>query len=402
MHALPTGATTMPAPRAVELADTTLAAGLMLAFAARTGLSSATTEPRRYLWTDAFAVCNCLALGRGADADAQAFRALAAQLVEQVHHVLGHHRPDDVRQGWISGLPDAAGEAQPTVGGLRIGKPLPERDPRQPYDAELEWERDGQYFHYLTRWMHALDQFAHASGHPDAERWACELAQAAVVGFSRPTHGARLVWKMSIDLSHAAVASSGQHDALDGLVTCLQLQARRDAAVGGPELTDVIAQLAAWAGAGDWRTDDPLGLGGLLADAWRLMQLPSTTTTTTTTVSPLLERMLDAAGAGLDACARQRPWQRPPSQRLAFRELGLAIGLQAVGRMQASLPGRADATALQPRLRALSRHAALAADINACWREPAAQRSATWRAHEDINAVMLATSLVPSGYLDLA
>lgn len=385
----------MSALRAAEPADIRLAAELMLAFAARTGLSSATAEPRRYLWTDAFAVCNCLALAR--DSDAGTFEGLAARLVDQVHHVLGHHRPDDARQGWISGLPDAAGEAQPTVGGLRIGKPLPERGPRQPYDAELEWERDGQYFHYLTRWMHALDQFAHASGHPDAERWACELAQAAVVGFSRPTHGARLVWKMNIDLSHAEVASTGQHDALDGLVTCLQLQSRRAAAVGGPDLEDAIAQLAAWAGAGDWRTDDPLGLGGLLADAWRLMQLPSTAAT----LSPLLERMLDAASAGLAAYARQRPWQRPLSQRLAFRELGLAIGLQAVGRMQAAAPGTAHA-AMEPRLQVLSRHAGLAADINGSWRDPAARQSATWRAHEDINAVMLATSLLPSGYLDLA
>jgi hypothetical protein len=385
---------TMSALPTVEPVDSTLAAELMRAFAERTGLSSPTVEPRRYLWTDAFAVCNCLALAQGADAGT--FQSLAAGLVDQVHHVLGHHRPDDARQGWISGLPDAAGEAQPTIGGLRIGKPLPERGAREAYDAELEWERDGQYFHYLTRWMHALDQFAHASGHPDAERWACELAQAAVVGFSRPTHGARLVWKMSIDLGHAEVASSGQHDALDGLVTCLQLQSRRDPAVGGPELGDAIARLAAWAGAGDWRTDDPLGLGGLLADAWRLMQLPSTAAS-----PPLLERMLDATSAGLSAYARQRPWQRPLSQRLAFRELGLAIGLQAVGRMQAAAPGRADAGALEPRLQAVSRHVALAADINATWREPAARTVATWRAHEDINAVMLATSLVPSGYLDL-
>jgi hypothetical protein len=42
------------------------------------------------------------------------------------------------------------------VGGLRIGKPLKERGANEPIDESLEWDRDGQYFHYLTKWMHAL------------------------------------------------------------------------------------------------------------------------------------------------------------------------------------------------------------------------------------------------------
>jgi hypothetical protein len=49
-------------------------------------------------------------------------------------------------------------ETHPTRGGLRIGKQLPERRPGEPYDPQVEWDRDGQYFHYLTKWMHALDQ----------------------------------------------------------------------------------------------------------------------------------------------------------------------------------------------------------------------------------------------------
>jgi hypothetical protein len=35
------------------------------------------------------------------------------RLVDQVHHVLGRHWPDDPRTGWVSGLPAEAGEAQP-------------------------------------------------------------------------------------------------------------------------------------------------------------------------------------------------------------------------------------------------------------------------------------------------
>jgi hypothetical protein len=37
---------------------------IMLEFAERTGLTASRNPPRRYLWTDAFAVCNFLELHR--------------------------------------------------------------------------------------------------------------------------------------------------------------------------------------------------------------------------------------------------------------------------------------------------------------------------------------------------
>ena len=71
---------------------TTFVRDLMKDFAERTGLVGE-GAPTRYLWTDAFAVCNFLGLEqRTGDA---AYRALALRLVDQVHHVLGRHRPDD-------------------------------------------------------------------------------------------------------------------------------------------------------------------------------------------------------------------------------------------------------------------------------------------------------------------
>jgi hypothetical protein len=368
---------------------------LMSAFAARTGLASEVV-PTRYLWTDAFAVCNFLALAGKTDRDR--FLAHAARLVEQVHHVLGRHRPDDARHGWISGLPEDAGEAHPTAGGLRIGKPLPERDTRQPTDPALEWERDGQYFHYLTRWMHALDQFAHATGDADAERWACELALAAHAAFHVRAGGAnRLVWKMSIDLSRPLVSMMGQHDPLDGLITCLQLQARRDPA-RDPDLGAHIRDLAAMVVGRDWRTDDPLGLGGLLADAWRLAQLPGRTSARRQLVATLLEAAVD----GLGAYQQQRPLQHPRARRLAFRELGLAIGLHAVARLRShAFAEDAPDSAVSKALATLDGALPLADAIETDWREPASQRTPSWLAHEDINAVMLATALLPAGYLDL-
>jgi len=97
------------------------ASTLMLSFAQRTGLDS-DRPPRRYLWTDAFAVCNYLGLARATGE--QRYKELALRLIDQVHHVLGRYRDDDPRSGWISGLSAEDGETHPTRGGLRIGKQL--------------------------------------------------------------------------------------------------------------------------------------------------------------------------------------------------------------------------------------------------------------------------------------
>lgn len=95
---------------------------LMDRFLRDTGVTS-DASPRRYLWTDAFAVCNLLGLGEP---------DLARRLVSQVHETLGRHRDDDPRDGWISGLDEEEGRRHPTAGGLRIGKKLPERGPNEP------------------------------------------------------------------------------------------------------------------------------------------------------------------------------------------------------------------------------------------------------------------------------
>ena len=74
--------------------------------------------------------------------------------------MLGRYRDDEKHSGWISGLDEQAGSHHPTAGGLRIGKPLKERGVNEALDEALEWDRDGQYFHYLTKWIHALCQTA--------------------------------------------------------------------------------------------------------------------------------------------------------------------------------------------------------------------------------------------------
>ena len=170
----------MENPRVAE------AARLMTAFAERTGLDPE-GPGKRYLWTDAFAVCNFVGLAEVTGEER--YRGLAVRLVDRVHHTLGRHRADDSRKGWLSGLDDRRAEEHPTLGGLRIGKELPERRPQDPFDERLEWDRDGQYFHYLTRWMHALDVVARATREPRFNRWGRELAAAAHDGFTSDPQG---------------------------------------------------------------------------------------------------------------------------------------------------------------------------------------------------------------------
>jgi hypothetical protein len=375
------------------------AAAIMLAFAERTGLTSQRPE-RRYLWTDAFAVCNYLGLAR-ATGQAQ-YAELALKLVEHVHHSLGRHRPDDPRTGWISGLDGQQGEAHPTQGGLRIGKQLAERKPDEPLDVELEWERDGQYFHYLTKWMHALDQATRSTGQPVFNVWARELAQTAHRAFVYPISGGgrRMYWKMSIDLSYPLVRSMGQHDALDGYVTGAQLCATASGiggAVGRPVLDEIAADFESMIDRGGLETADPLGLGGLLADGYRLAQLADQGASVDVR---LKDDLLEAALAGLEHYARRGDLDEGAERRLAFRELGLAIGLHAVAAMRQQAAGdRALTREGRAVLEKLGAFDPLRAKILAFWLEPEHQRASTWTKNRDINDVMLATALAPDGFL---
>jgi hypothetical protein len=364
-----------------------LASALMRGFATVTGLTGA-ARPQRYLWTDAFAVCNFLGLhqvtGKGE------YLELALKLVDQVHHVLGRQRDDDIRRGWISGLGEEDGERHPTRGGLRIGKALPERLPREALDARLEWERDGQYLHYLTQWMHALHRVSEETGNPAFGGWAIELAKAAHAAFARPADSsgpARMVWKMSIDLGRVLVPSMGQHDAVDAWVTYLELQ---DA---GPLLEREIRDTRELCKDAHWETDDPLGIGSLLILVHRLAARligcgePE---------QALLGKLLVAAQASLASFARDDTLNAPASARLAFRELGLAVGLHGIGRISGTVG--AD-QAMQHSLAMLKSYARVGRRIDDFWTEPRHRRSMTWTEHEHINDVMLATSLLPDGYL---
>jgi hypothetical protein len=121
--------------------STSSASAIMLNFATSTGLTVSSHKPRRYLWTDAFAVCNFLGLYR--KTGESAFLRLALNLVDQVHQVHGRFRSDGLSAKW-----------------------------------------NGQYFHYLMKWMHALNCVSRDTGEDIYNQWALELAKVANAAFT--------------------------------------------------------------------------------------------------------------------------------------------------------------------------------------------------------------------------
>jgi hypothetical protein len=389
-----------------QTASTAVVREIMHDFADSTGLSSKRYPPRRYLWTDAFAICNLLGLFH--ETGEEIWRGLALRLVDQVHHTLGRHRDDDQRMGWISGLDANEGEEHPTTGGLRIGKKLNERKRWEPYNESLEWERDGQYYHYLTKWIHALNQVSLATKDPAYLRWALELAKTAHSRFSyiHPgSGGKRLYWKMSIDLGYPLVLAMGRQDPLDGMVTYSELQATAKSVFRETTLPDLeaeIHEMEQTCREEEWSTNDPLGIGGLLFDAWRIVQL---TARGPFSEPGILKKVLDAAIAGLESFAGDNPLKYRARQRLPFRELGLAIGLRGIERIRDCVSKDRDLfgpeETILRRLDLLAGYAPMGRLIERFWMDGKNREEGNWVEHGDINTVMLATSLAPDSFLSV-
>lgn len=372
-------------------------------FASITGLDPALQDPKRYLWTDSFAVCNYLELYR--QTKDESFLNLALKLVDQVHHVLGRYSANDPREGWISGLSGEKGELNPTIGGLRIGKELNERPPDEPFDQLSEWDRDGQYYHYLTKWMHALSRVSVVTGDHVYSKWALELAQTAHTGFTYPTgEGTRMYWKMSIDLKRPQVPSMGQHDPIDGYITYNELQ---DTAGGLglflPDLKAEIEDIARICKSTGLITDDPLGIGGLLSDALRVTQLIVKSRGEKTSYEQLLDDLLESAIISLSTYLQNKPQNYPAVYRLAFREMGLSIGIKGVEYVDLLLKANKtyfkEYDFLNQHIESLKEHVPLATSLESFWLKDENRKSKNRIEHQEINMVMLATSLIPCGYL---
>jgi hypothetical protein len=207
----------------------------------------------RYLWTDAFGVVNLLTmhyqynLSEKPDGRDNRYLILADRLVNTVHNVLGRTREGKSR------LPGAT-DSNPLGGGLRIGK----TDAHGP-------DADGQYHHYLTLWMFALNRMTRASRDMKYNRQAVKLAKAIHPKFfvDRATSRPRMVWKMNIELTKALVASEGNLDPIDGYVVFRLLQATAKEAGDGEVLAEEVSDYRRVMNrkGGHYVSSDPLDLG---------------------------------------------------------------------------------------------------------------------------------------------
>jgi hypothetical protein len=232
-----------------------------------------------------------------------------------------------------------------------------------------------------------------------------ELAQTAHTCFVyQPSPGGqkRMYWKMSIDLSYPLMPSMGQHDPLDGFITYHQLQATIPKETEQPLWSDLeveISDMARICAGKNWATTDPLGLGGLLSDAYRLARLIAHHNLQQI---DLLETLLQASLVGLQAYVSQDALQLPADFRLAFRELGLAIGLRAVERLRDLIEENPALFRAQSPLHSrLEAYIPLAERIETFWLARSNRAASSWLDHREINMVMLTTSLGPDGYLRL-
>jgi len=115
---------------------------------------------------------------------------------------------------------------------------------------------------------------------------------------------------------------------------------------------------------------------------------------------PLATRLWEDVLAGLETVKQRYPLAAPATSRLAFRELGLAVGLKGARAWLAVLEGSSGGPG-EAQAREVRRYFPLAEQILATWLMKEAQGVDAWTEHEDINAVMLATALAPDEYLRL-
>jgi hypothetical protein len=362
-----------------------IAQKLMDAFAQRTGLTGTEGNiAQRYLWTDALAVQTFFALAHAGTGSIYKERAL--QLIDEVHHHLGRHHPQDGRKGWISGLPEEKGQQHPTKGGLRIGKALRERRLDEPFDDRLEWDRDGQYFHYITRWIQALLHAVQETRDKQYAVLAAELILATGKFIYKTAGGGRMYWKMSTDLSYPLVKSMGAHDPMEGLICAMSIvDLLPDYKT---QMQPLINDFSECCEMMDWATTDPLGIGGLLLNIPRVTELESKSTSLPPYIKP--EKLLEDSLYGLETYRRMHQQHINAWERLAFRECGLSLGMRVVMQLKNSV------TASQLNIAKLEKYISIADDIEAFWIDPKNQSSPTWTEHLDINTVTLAASLAAS------
>ena len=119
----------------------------------------------------------------------------------------------------------------------------------------------------------------------------------------------------------------------------------------------------------------------------------------------LLETLLESSQVGLESFVRENSLGLPADYRLAFRELGLSIGLRALEKIRELIDKKSgpfrNKKSLNSLLNNLDKHVGLREIIESFWLEGKNRKTGIYTTHHDINEVMLATSLAPDGFLEL-
>jgi hypothetical protein len=261
----------------------------------------------RYLWTDAFGLVNLITLSK--ETSSPIYLTLAKQLAKTVHDVLGRTRDGTAR------LPRAT-DAEPLKGGLRIGK-------ASAHGSDC----DGQYHHYLTLWMFALNRLALATGEAEYSRLAVQLAKAIHPHFVIKRDGqpaTRMVWKVSTDMREVLVPSQGHLDAATGYVVYRLLQRTAEQMQGllgalSSEIADYRNLMGTDTSMRASRDPLDLGMGLWMCHFFRDEEW----------AAELGNKSLEMARTMLDE--KKGLMSRDHAHRLAFREFGTCLGLECYG-----------------------------------------------------------------------
>ena len=108
----------------------------------------------------------------------------------------------------------------------------------------------------------------------------------------------------------------------------------------------------------------------------------------------MVEAALDSALLGLQSFRADNPLKYQARHRLPFRELGLSIGLKAIGELQKWLEENPRMNLQQP-VEGLMQYVPLRELIDRFWLDGKNREAESWTEHREINMVMLATSLAP-------
>jgi len=231
----------------------------------------------RYLWTDAHGVVLLLSLYK--HLNDESYLQQAEDVVNDVKRVLGRKK------------------------GYRIGE---------------EPDRDGQYFHYLTKWMYALNEFGKFK--PQYKEEALKIAKDIHPHFFRPGMG--VLWKMQEDLSGPYPGYGlGGLDAYDGYVVYRLI----DEKALSKEISDMWSLIAD--DYHSFRCSQDLGLGEVL---WMTHHFPNEDWARH--LRTVAEANLDRMWVDVDKNRGYfRRDLRPTKMILAFSNFGVSTGIQSVG-----------------------------------------------------------------------